>query len=210
MQVTKRTPAAAALALVLAAPVAAAATSYSNSTAINPTFTGHFFATSHYYTLDLSDGEQIDATLSWSGPNAGNADLDLALSPPGGTCEVLPNPDAECLAGGAADNVNEAACQGEDNPGATDGFGPATESASATADASQTGTWRVYVIASLAVPGNPVQYDLGIDTTDDGADSVTFDQSDQTTNLIRSDAHCEHVVNDLGSPQLATPTAALP
>lgn len=192
MRPTSRTITVAALALVVAAPVAVAATSYSNTTAINPSTTGHLVATSHYYLADVADGETLDATLTWDGPNSHRADLDLALSPPGGTCGILPDPEPECLAGGAQGNAEALACLDDPNPGATDGFGPATEQASATASTAQVGTWRVYVIASLAIPFEPVQYTLELDASDGAADTVQFDQSDQTTNLIRSDAHCEH------------------
>lgn len=183
-----RVLAAAVLLASLAAPGAlAASTTFADT--IVPTVTGHVVASSHAYTVPMEPGETIDAILTWSGANAARSDLDLVLAGYGSVCSVGPDAEPACLADAAAAQARDVACQGEDDPGASQGFGPGSESASAVADEDNAGPWSVYVVASLAVPGDAVSYTLDISTSRNGADEAS---GPQETVVVRPGGHCEH------------------
>lgn len=171
-----------------AAPPALAASATHQETLV-PLLAGHDVASSHAYALDLGAGETLEAHLQWQGPNAPRADLDLALAAPGDVCSAAPETDPGCLAAEAEAEATQATCQGPGDPGASDGLGPGDETAAATAGDDEAGTWSVYVVASLAVPGDPVRYTLDLETTGDGADAV---DGPQETILVRTDGHCHH------------------
>lgn len=181
------------LASLAAAPVLAASSTHDEM--LVPTATGHDVASSHAYQLELEDGESLTATLTWDGPNAARADLDLTLAAPDATCSASPDPEAGCLADHAESRVLSAACQGARDPGATDGRGPGTETATRTA--GDDGTWTAYVVASLAVPGDPVRYTLDLATSADGADTT---EGPERTVLVRPDGHCHHAPATPGTP----------
>jgi hypothetical protein len=64
---------------------------------IAPTETGYVLTQTDQFFLPLHAGDVITSTVTWGNPNA---DLDLRLAAPGTSCQVLPNPDVNCLVGG--------------------------------------------------------------------------------------------------------------
>lgn len=166
--------------VLLTAPAALAGTTQTTNT-LTTTVTTPTVSDAHRYQLELDQGESLDLMLTWNHPDA---DLDLAVTAPGGTCQVAPNPEVFCLAEGAVETASGATCQ-DQREGQHLGFGPGTETLSFTADTS--GTHSIWVLASLAPPLAAVNYDLTVTTSDDGDSSLS---DPDPFNLIRTDGHC--------------------
>ncbi len=125
---------------------------------MTPTLATPLLASSDIYAMDLVAGTPVTLSLSWDDPLA---DLDVSVVPPRAPeCEYT---QTDCLAYIAVEIGTGALCPvvpGEF--GAWNfGLGPYTERLSLTAPA--TGTYQIWVIASTAVPGKPIEYSLDVD-----------------------------------------------
>lgn len=186
----KRTLGAIILAIAMVtvvAPTAAAAGSSSTSDEVTAVYPTPTVTSTHRYRLNLTADTTLDAELTWANENA---DLDLILTEPGGTCQVLPNPDIMCLGNAAVGNAMSAACQNGSGQGETFGLGPGTETISTTADGhdSGEGEYSLWVATSTAVPFTSVAYDLTVTTGDDGHEDLQT--GPEPFGLIRSSGHC--------------------
>lgn len=172
--------------IVVAVPSALADGSTSRSDTLTPFFATPSVSTAHQYEIELTADTSFDATLSWDDERT---DLDLLFTDPGGTCDVLPEPDADCLVATTESRVEAATCQTE-SEGESIGLGPGSETISTAADGHDAGeaTYSLWVLASTAVPLRSVSYDLTVTTGDDGHEDV--DDGPQFTNLLRSSGHC--------------------
>lgn len=89
------------LATVTVVPLAHAG-SYAWDGYIAPIETGYLLTQTDEFVLTLNAGDVITSTVTWTNPDA---DIDLRLTAPGGSCSVLPSPDAACLVGSATGRV---------------------------------------------------------------------------------------------------------
>lgn len=169
--------------IAVTAPTAAAGGTSSNSDTITVFYPTPTVSSAHVYDLGLTADTSIDVTLSWTDEQA---DLDLFLAPPGGTCLVT---NVDCMIESTGDRVRSAACQ-NDTPGRSVGFGPDSESISTTADGHDSGedTYSIWVLVSTGVPLMNVNYDLTVTTGDDGHEDLGDGPS--PSGLIRSSGHC--------------------
>lgn len=175
--------------IAVTVPGAAAGGTSSRSDTITPFFATPTVSAAHQYTINLTADTSLDATLSWEDEQA---DLDLLLTPPGSTCNVLPNPEVDCLAASADRRANQVSCQTETG-GQTVGLGPASETITTRADDHDSGeaTYSLWVLVSTSPPLRGIHYDLTLTTGDDGHQEL--DNSPTNTNLIRSEGHCRDV-----------------
>jgi hypothetical protein len=139
------------------------------------------YATSNAHDYEISavtPGTTIEADLSWDNPNA---DMNVFVSSPSGTCSIAPDPEPTCLANLAAANAQAADCGGPSGADLPD----STED-SASADADKAGTWTVTAAANLLAPTQSVNYDLSFTVSDAHGSVVGPD----ATNYVHSTGHC--------------------
>lgn len=106
-----------------------------------------------YEILDVPEGAQISAVLTWD--DAETVDMALEINPPTPTCEVLPSPETSCIVEGALQGAMQAGCDGYSPRGIEGGH----EEASVVTD--RAGEWTVDVYATLLMPMESVSYELG-------------------------------------------------
>lgn len=174
--------------ITLAVPAVAAGGTTSRSDSVNVLSPTPTLSSAHRYQIDLTADTSVDATLSWEDDRT---DLDLLLTPPGGTCALLP-PAVDCLVESTESRVEGAACQ-QARPGYSLGLGPGTESISTTADGHDSGeaTYGLWVLVSTGVPLTAVDYDLTVTTGDDGHEDLNT--GPDVFLFLRNAGHCRGV-----------------
>lgn len=144
------------LAAALVAPFASSAGSYSHDDDLDVDVAAVAAADAHIYSVLAAAGDIVTVTVSWSSETA---DLDIVLlRPDEPSCALLPDPDAPCLIGLAADT--DVACASARAPLTT---GPASETV--TFVAGLTETYGVVVQATVATPQTVAYH---VDITVDG------------------------------------------
>jgi hypothetical protein len=174
-----RLPLVLGLALLLVVPPTAAETTTEQEHAIVPALATPHVSDTHRFAVDLDPGGQVTVTLAWEGPAP--TDLDLGVSAPGAVCVVT---DVECVAGQATGTAAAAACQ-HGTEGKDVNVQSRTEQVAFEAHVG--GTWTLNVMASSAVPGELVPYEIAVTTSEDGADTL---RGPEGTTFIRHDSHC--------------------
>lgn len=142
------------------------------------------YATSnaHDYTIDdVPPGTPISASVTWDNPDV---DVELTLQEPGGTCDILPEPEPLCIVGLVAGNVEQADCGGADEPDLID---DQTDEASTTTEVA--GPWTVSVAADRILPTQSVTYDLTF-TVGEEHGAVT---GPEDTNYVHTTPQCSLV-----------------
>lgn len=166
---------AALLATVLAPLVVASDNGYDG--AMVPTETGYAVTQTDEFSLPgIHAGDVVSATLTWDNPNA---DLDLRLTPPGGSCEIAPSPDVNCLAGNRVPSGVPTCAYAGNAP-----FVGGATSESFTKTAAVAGTFTVDVEAAWVSPADVAYYHLEV-----SVNGVPVDLSTATptsTNIVHS------------------------